>query len=312
MKVVFLGSGPFGLPSLEALKNSNHQLLAVCVLPDKPQGRSGRVKPGPVKSWAQTAGLTVMEWHKSDADGAIRQILSYQPDILVVIDFGVILPKRLIDAPKHGTLNVHASLLPKYRGAAPIAACILNGDSKTGVTVIRMNERLDAGDIVAQESVPLEPGMDAPAAEELLGRLGERLLIRSLADFEAGRVHFQKQDDSQATLAPKLTKEQGHLDWRRAPMELIRHSLAMKPWPGSFSLYRGKRLIVDQLDCVPPDGLPKAEPGTIVEASAQKGLIIAASGGYLRLSRLQLEGKKLLRDSEFLNGFKMSAGETLQ
>ncbi|MGH7198647.1 MAG: methionyl-tRNA formyltransferase [Candidatus Omnitrophota bacterium] len=311
MKIVYFGTSAFGLPSLEALKNSPHKMLTVVTAPDRPQGRNLRLQPSPVKEWALAHGLPLFEHSKVNSEEFLLALRALGADLFVVISFGVILSKALLEIPRLGSLNVHPSLLPRYRGAAPMQWALLNGDPETGVSIVRINERLDAGDIVLQERTVIGPDEDIVSLEKRLSVLGAGALLKSVGLLEKGRAVFTPQDEKAASHARKLEKEDGHIQWDLPAAQVRDRVRAMKAWPGCYSFYEGKRLLILETEAA---GQPAAgaRPGTIMAASAAEGIRIAARDEAVEIRTLQAEGRKPLGAREFLNGFPLKAGRALE
>jgi methionyl-tRNA formyltransferase len=313
MRVVFLGSPDAALPSLRALLDTGHVVPLIVTQPDRPAGRGRRLLPCPVKIFALERGIPVVQPEKLRKDPDIAERLrSAEAEIHVVVAYGQLIPRVLIDLPRHSTINVHFSLLPRFRGASPVAAAILAGETRTGVTIFRLNEKMDEGDILTTAGVDIHPTETAGDLEDRLAESGARLLVRTLA--EIADLPLRPQDHSQATLAPKLRKEDGRLDWSRTADELDRRVRAMTPWPSAFSFHRGRRLIITS-------GRPEADfrptvdsspaPGTVLETS--KGGILVAGGANTRyrLLRLQPESRPPMEAQAYVLGGKIAVGDIL-
>lgn len=311
MTVLFFGTGDLGIPALEALKNSPHQILAVVTGLDKPRGRSLALGASAVKAWAVENEALVLQPGRLGGEEISKGIQGRKPDILVVIDFGMLLPKELLVMPRLASLNVHTSLLPRYRGAAPVAWAIIRGDTHTGVTVMRLTEKLDAGDILLQKNTAILPEEDLPSLESRLSRLGAEALLEAMGQLEKGQAVWIKQDQAQAFYARKLTKADGHVDWNRPAREILNRLRAMKPWPGSYTFYEGKRLII--LDARVEDRpFGRKPPGTVLAASPGEGLGVASKDKPIRILTIQQEGKKPVPADEFLRGFKIEEGHLFE
>ncbi len=307
MKIVFFGTSAFGIPSLEAIKSSSHKILTAATAPDKPQGRHLKLQPSPVKGWALANHLPVFEHSKVNSEESLRALRALEPDLFVVISFGVILSKALLEIPKFGSLNVHPSLLPRYRGAAPLQWTLMNGDAETGVSIVRINERLDAGELVLQERTAVDPEEDIVALEARLSRIGATALLKSIDLLGTGKAFFTPQDEKAVSYARKLEKEDGHLRWDLPAVEIKNRVRAMKAWPGCYVFYKGKRILI--LEAAPAGNpSPGAKPGVILTASKTEGVRIAVRDGALEIRSLQAEGKKPLGAREFLNGFPLKEG----
>jgi len=314
MKIVFLGTPDFAVPSLEALIEAGHDVQMVITQPDRPKGRTGQPQPPPVKRIAQARGIPVYQPESVNSEEAASKLASLKPDVLVVAAFGQILKKRVIDAPRIACLNVHASLLPRYRGAAPVPASILGGDPLTGVTIQKMVRKLDAGDIIRQETTPVGANETADALRDRLARIGARALIEALNDLEGGTAKLTPQDDSKATYAPMLTKSDGLIKWPQAAEQIARHVRAMTPWPGAYTfLPRGGktlRLTIRRAEAQPPPGGGQQPglPGEIVSVGRDT-FAVRAGCGLLIVHELQPAGKQPLTAAEFIRGYRLRTGE---
>ncbi len=312
MKIIFFGTSSFGILSLDALKQSTHQLLSIVTTPDKPQGRELKFKASPVKAWAQKNDLPYLEIAKKNPEHLPATLRSFGADIFVVISFGLILSRELLEVPKITALNVHSSLLPRYRGAAPIHWAMMNGDPETGVTIMRMTEKLDTGDILLQKKTPIMPEDDIVSLERKLSELGAQALLDAIAQIERGKAVFAPQKEEHASYARKITKEDGHILWSRPAAQVVNHIRALKSWPKSYAFYEGKRLLIlgavqtgEQRPANVPDG-------TILRSSQQNGIDVVTKDGVISVKQLQLEGKKPLDVHEFLKGFVLKEGQVLE
>ena len=305
MKVAFFGTSDFGIPSLEALKASNHSIICIVTTPDKPQGRNLKTIPSPVKEWALKNDIPIIDYSKENPLPAVQKL---QAEVFVVISFGVILSKAVLEVPRI-SLNVHSSLLPRYRGPAPMHWALLNGDRETGVTVMRMVEKLDAGDILLQKSLRIDKNDDIRTLSGRLSRLGAETLLESLDLLKKSAVYFLPQEKKTVTYARKITKEDGRIDWNRPADEIRNQVRAFLGWPNSYSFYQGKRLLF--LEASIETGDVDAQPGTILEAG-KHGLTIAAVDGALRVTRLQMEGKNPLPAADFFKGIQLNPGVVLE
>ncbi len=311
MKIAFLGTGRFGLPSLDRLKNSSHELICVMSVPDKAQGRNLKLSPSPVKVWALNHEITYHDYisHEQASD----LLKSLTPDVIVVIAFGKLLPQSLIDLPRRMTINVHSSLLPKYRGAAPIHWAILSGDKETGVTVMKMNAQLDAGDILMQRSTVIEKEDDLDALEQRLSLLGAETLLESLDCLENNKLSQTPQNPEGVSYAKKISKEDGRVDWTMSASELENRVRAFRRWPVCHTLWNGKRLLILRAHREPDSKAPGSfSPGKVISATAADGLRVATGDGILRIEELQAEGRKPLAAADFLLGSTIKAGELLK
>jgi len=308
MRTVFFGSPAAALPSLEALLAAGHSVELVVTQPDKPAGRGRRLTPSPVKALAQAKGLPVIEPPRIRTDpAALERIRAAGPDVNVVVAYGQIIPRSIHWFPPYHSLNVHFSILPRYRGAAPVQRAVLNGDTESGVTIIELNDRMDEGDVLAQEGVPVEPRETAASLESRLALIGARLLVATLGRID--RVPHLKQDDSRATLAPKVRKEDGQVDWTRPAEEIDRQVLALADRPGVFTEVAGKRVNLRRGRPAPDS--PAARPGILL-AAGKSGLLVACGGGtaYL-IEDVQPEGKGPMPAFAFSLGARISPGDIL-
>jgi methionyl-tRNA formyltransferase len=314
MRIVFFGSPTAALPSFRTLLEAGHSIELVITQPDKPAGRGRKVTASPVKSCALGLGIPVIEPLRIRTDEkALERARAARPDVNVVVAYGQIIPHDLHHFPRFHSLNVHFSLLPKYRGAAPVQWTVLNGDVESGVTIIELDDRMDEGDILAQEKVAVGPRESAPALETRLAALGAGLLVSTLA--RIGDIPHLNQDDTQATLAPKIRKEDGHLSWADAAGAIDRKVLALAERPGVFTFFGGKRLGLFRGRALGPKEISQASgpasPGTVL-GSGRAGLVVACGGGtaYL-IEELQPEGKAAMSAHAFSLGTKIAPSDIL-
>ncbi len=310
MNLVFFGTGAFGLPSLEALRESGHRILTVVTGSDKPQGRTLKPAPSPIKAWALAHDIPVLDFSKETPE-LIESLKKMDADAFIVISFGALLKEGLLSVPKLGAFNVHASLLPRYRGASPIRAAILNGDAKTGVTILRMTRRLDAGDVLVQKETPIDPRENATELEARLGNLGAEALLEALDTLKNRTAHFIPQNENEVTIAGKTAKEDGRIDWSHPTKRVLDRIRAMAGWPGAFSLYKGKRLKL--LEAVISDLSSKqVKPGTVDVSPNRDVLRVRTGDGWVGLLRVQQESKRPLSAKDFLKGASLQSGEMLE
>lgn len=318
MRLVFLGTPDFALPALRALAGSRHEVVLVLTRPDRPRGRGKKREAPPVRLLARELGLRVEQPAKVSTPEGIDIIRSAKPEAGVVCAYGEIISADVLDIAPEGFFNVHASLLPKFRGAAPVQHAILSGASVTGVTIIRLVEKMDAGDVIGVQETPIESADTAGTLTERLAELGARALIDSLDRVEDGTVLFERQNESEATYAPKITKKDARIDWERSADYLERFVRAMWPVPGAFTIFerdkRKLRLIIER--AVVTEGSGK--PGTVI-ASSDGRLVVAAgqpaaenSPRALELLQVQPEGKRMMSASEFLRGYAVAPGSVLE
>ncbi|RMF85015.1 MAG: methionyl-tRNA formyltransferase [Nitrospirae bacterium] len=308
MRVIFMGTPAFAVPSLEALVAAGIELPLVVTRPDKPRGRGQRLQPPPVKERAEALGLPVFQPPTLKEAEAQARLRAVGADAIAVVAFGAILPKAVLEMTPLGAVNVHASLLPRYRGSSPINWVIVNGERETGVTTMFMGEGIDTGDILLQERIPIAPRETAATLHDKLAALGGPLLVRTLEGLARGEITPIPQDESQALYIPKLTREDGRLDWSRPAEELDRRIRGFTPWPGAFTFLRGRRLNVRAAE--PRDRRPQQPPGR-VEAVEREAVVVACGEGCLALTELQPEGKRPMAAAAFLQGHPLTPGEPL-
>jgi methionyl-tRNA formyltransferase len=313
LKTVFMGTAELAGSSLQALIQADGlQVLAVVSQPDKPRGRDLKVQPTPVKAVALAAGLTVWQPARAREPGFIEQLRQLSPDLIVVAAYGQILPQALLDVPPLGCLNVHTSLLPKYRGAAPIQNAILNGDAETGVTIMKMDAGLDTGPILSQARTPIEPFDDAQTLHDRLAALGATLLVETIPAYAAGRLQPRPQPTEGASYAPKISKEDGRLDWKLPARVLWNRVRGFTPWPGAFTTQAGDgqkpRLLKVWKAELDRNG--SGSPGVVLRADRQ-GVLVACGEQALNLKELQREGGRRLDAAAFLTGHPIEPGTKL-
>jgi methionyl-tRNA formyltransferase len=309
MTLVFCGTPAFAVPTLEKLVQAGHRVRLVVTQPDRPRGRGLKPAASPVKLKAQELGLPVAQPERIKNNAEFRnQLEALRPDAIVVVGYGRIIPEWMLGLPRYGNINLHASLLPRYRGAAPIQWAIANGEKTAGVTTMCIDEGLDTGDILLQREVAIAEDETAQTLAPWLAVLGADLMVETLHGLAEGTITPRPQDDSQATLAPLLKKEDGRMDFTRSARELCDRLRGFTPWPGAFTTFRGKTLHV-----VRARVREGSAPGAAGEMRVQGGhLLIACGGGSaLELLEVQPEGKKSMLASDFLHGYRPRAGERL-
>jgi methionyl-tRNA formyltransferase len=308
VRVVFLGSGAFAVPSLEALLDGGHDVAALVTQPDREKGRGRALAATPTKALAERRGLPVLQPRRIKDPAAIEELRALRPDVQVVVAYGQILPRAVIDIPPLGTVNVHSSLLPRYRGAAPIHWAVVNGEAETGVTTMLIDEGLDTGPTLLARSTPIEPEETSPELERRLARIGAEVLLETLDGLAAGTLTPRPQDHARATLAPLLKKEDGRIDWSRPAEEIARRVRGLLPWPGTVAGWSGGVLKVLRARVEPLDGT-SGQPGSILAVDAE-GIVVAAGGGTaLRLLDVQPESRRPMSASAFAAGARLRAGD---
>ncbi|MES2219539.1 MAG: methionyl-tRNA formyltransferase [Acidobacteriota bacterium] len=311
MHLVFCGTPQFAVPTLNALLQAGHRVDVVLTQPDRASGRGMEVQISPVKRFAEQHGLGTEQPEKIRNNPDLQQRLQrVSPDAIVIVAYGRIIPPWMLALPTYGNLNVHASLLPKYRGAAPIQWAVANGETETGITTMRIDEGLDTGEILLQQKVPILPQQTSVELASVLAEMGAELMVRTLAGLEQGNLVGTRQDNSQATLAPILQREDGRVDWSRTAQEIFDRWRGFQPWPGAFTNFRRKKLILHAM-CVDTDvPVTSAPPGTL-HRTGHRLLVACGRGTALDLTEVQLEGKRRLPANAFLNGLSLVGGEQL-
>jgi len=306
-EIVFFGTPVFALPTLKVLIEGPDPVVAVVTQPDRRKGRGQKVTPAPVKELALRHGLTVLQPERVKEETFLGYVGTLQPDLFVVVAYGEILPKDLLAIPKHGAVNVHASLLPKYRGAAPIPWAILRGEEVTGVTTMMMDEGMDTGDILLQEKFSVGQKETGASLYERLASLGASLLRETVEGMKAGSIHPTPQDHTRATYAPSIKKEDGWIDWKREAREIDRQVRALNPWPGAFTRWEGKFLKIVKGE-VREEG-SKGRSGTVSWVGADFISVETGKHSFL-IQEIQLEGGKRMAVRDFLPGHPVSVGTT--
>jgi len=301
MRIVFIGTGEVGVPTLQGLLKSEHDVVGVVTQPDKPVGRSQQIEPPPIKRIPITTNIAILQPPRIKDPHAIEEIRAITPDVIVVMAYGQILPRAVLEIPKIACLNLHASLLPRWRGAAPIQAAIAAGDQETGITVMYMDEGLDTGDILLERKLDILPTDTGASLHERLAQVAPEALFESLRLLTAKSAPRIPQDNAQATYAPKLKRDDGRIDWSE-PAEVIERKIrAFNPWPGAFIKLGDRNLKVFSASLVNRSG----KPGEILRS--EKELVIGAGNDALALDEVQLEGKKRMSAAEFLRGYPLSS-----
>lgn len=310
MNLIFCGTPQFAVPTLERLIAEQFKIELVLTNPDEPAGRGYALRPSPIKQAAEKAGLQVYQPAKLK-DPEVRAYLErFRPDAMVVVAYGHIIPAWMFELPRLGCINLHASLLPRYRGAAPIAWAIIRGETVTGVTTMKIEAGLDTGDVLLKRETPIGDEDTTETLSARLSEMGAGLMVETLRSLERGEITPRKQDASQATLAPILHKQDGRVDWAQPAAEVARRVRGLRPWPGAYSSFRGKRLHVWAASPVTPapGAFASQPPGTLV-ASQGRLLIACGQNTLLEARELQLEGRKRISARDFLNGIHLQPGE---
>jgi len=310
MNIVYLGSGRFGLPCLDAIAESSHEITLVVTQPAQPAGRGRKLAPTPAAQWAKGNSVPVVETHDVNAAEMVELLKSYRPDLIVVIAFGQKISSELTGIPPKGAINVHASLLPKYRGAAPINWAIINGETKTGISIITVTEHMDAGDILAQLTADIYPEETAGELGDRLAQIAAPLLIQTIDKIAAGTAAYEKQDESKVAHAPRLKKSDGFLDFNEPAELLHRKVMGLWPWPGAAAVYkseksgRAERVIFARADVVRMPNPENLAPGSIDE-----NLNVVCGRDRLQIMRLKPENSRLMSFADFIHGRGVSPGD---
>lgn len=307
MKLVYMGTPDFAVPTLETLIQSKHEVVAVVTQPDKPKGRGKEVQFTPVKEVALKHNIPVYQPVKVRDSEFISFLKELNPDAIIVAAFGQILPKEIIDMPPYGCINVHASLLPKYRGAAPIQWCVIDGEKETGITAMHMDVGLDTGDMLKKVIIPIDEKETGSSLHDKLSVLGGPLIIETLEGLENGTIVPEKQDNEKSCYAKMLTKTMGVIDWSLSAVVIERLIRGLNSWPSAFTFYKGKTLKIWSADVLPHKS---GAPGEILEQT-NSSLLVATGDGVLSLKEVQLEGKKRMDIETFLRGNTMETGTIL-
>lgn len=316
MNVVFMGTPEFAVPSLKCLNESKHNVVAVITQTDKPKGRKGRPEAPPVKSVALDAGLPIIQPENVNDELVIEKLENLNPDVIVVVAFGQKISSRILHLPKHKCVNIHASLLPKYRGAAPINWAIINGEKETGITTIIMSDKMDAGDVIARKSLTIAPDETAGELGERLSRLGAETLLDSLMQIETGNANYSQQDERLVSLAPKIKKEDGLIDWNQGEEKIHDFVRGMNPKPSAYTFLMKnnskERIIILKTERDNPSHNGTAiSPGTIMEISSQ-GIRAATGSGSIWIKEVKPEGKRVMSAAAFSRGHDLETNYLFQ
>jgi methionyl-tRNA formyltransferase len=306
MRVSFMGTPTFALPSLKALIAAGHEICLVVTQPDRPAGRGRVLTPPSIKLAAQELGVPVLQPEKVGEPAVVAALQAAQPEAIVVVAYGQLLPKRILDLPRHGCLNLHASLLPKYRGAAPISWAIINGDIVTGVTIMQMETRMDAGPILLQRAEPIRPNDTATTLSGRLAVLGAELLCQVLDQVERNMIHQVLQDERTVSYAPKLRPADTHLDWNRDVRALDCLIRGLCPEPGAVTGFGGRRVKVLEATV---ETAVDSSPGSVCAVDRHKGILVAARSGGVWLTQIQPENRRVMAATEFARGYRVCVGD---
>ena len=320
MRIVFMGTPDFSVPALKALVEAGHQVIAVVTQPDKPRGRGKEVQMTPVKIQAMEYGIPVYQPAKVREASFVEVLKGMEADVYVVIAFGQILPKAVLELPKYGCINIHASLLPKYRGAAPIQWCVIDGERETGITTMMMDVGLDTGDMLEKAVIPIEEKETGGSLHDKLSMAGGDLILSTLKKLEEGTLVRTPQTDEGTCYAKMLTKSLGDIDWNQDAVSIERLIRGLNPWPSAYTMWNGKTIKIWAADVIAgreaaeflsESGVPAetgTAPGTVV-CSDKRGLVVCTGGGLLSIRELQMEGKKRMDTPAFLRGYPIPAGD---
>ena len=306
LRVVFAGTPEFSVSALAAIHDAGHEVCAVYTQPDRPAGRGRKLTPSPVKQWAMDHSMVVHQPTSLKDDDQQKILAEFNADVMVVVAYGLLLPKAVLDAPRYGCINIHASLLPKWRGAAPIQRAIESGDTETGVTIMQMDEGLDTGDMLLWELQAIDDDTTAGALHDKLSKLGARLIVNALDQIMGGLVSPQPQPSLGVTYAHKLQKAEAKIDWNQSAHEILRKINAFNPWPVAQTTFNGEVLRVWGAKMGQTRSI--CEPGSIT-AATKDGIAVATDDGELLVTRVQLAGKKQMDVGEFLNARPVAKGD---
>ncbi|MBM7623306.1 methionyl-tRNA formyltransferase [Sporohalobacter salinus] len=312
MDVIFMGTPDFSVPTLKRLIEEDFtDVIGVVTQPDRPRGRGQKMHPSPVKEEALKEDLTLLQPEDINNSDSVTKLKELNPDVIVVIAYGQILDKEILDLPKLGCINVHASLLPKYRGSGPLHRVIINGEEETGITTMYMEEGLDIGDIILKEKVEITSEETVGELHDRLAVLGAEVLLETLELIKAGEANRISQDDRKATYAQKITKEEGRIDWTASAQEIKNLIRGMNPWPGAYTFYNDNRLKVWNSRIYDSKTKPSVIPGTVVDIENESGFIVQSGEGQLLISEVQPENKQRMSANDFLRGYDLQEGTLL-
>ena len=307
LRTVFMGTPDFALQTLQGLIDAGCKMVGVYTQPDRPKGRGKQLAAPPVKELAQKYDIPVYQPLKLRQPEAVAELEALAPDLIVVVAYGQILPKSVLEIPAHGCINVHASLLPKYRGAAPINKAIIDGETETGITTMYMDVGLDTGDMLVKKTLSIGPEETAGELHDRLASLGRETMEETLRQLCAGTLQREVQDDEQSTYASMMKKEDGRIDWNLSAQEIHNHVRGLDPWPGAYTTINGELLKLAETSPEAAEGLP----GSVIAAD-KNGVCVACGSGSLRIQQLQLAGRKRLAAADFLRGCPLEAGAMME
>lgn len=309
LRVVFMGTPEFAVPCLAALQAAdNCEVIGVYTQPDKPRGRGQKLLPSPVKAWAEEHRLPVHQPVKIKTEEATAELRGLKPDLVVVVAFGQILSQEILDIPPYGCINVHGSLLPRYRGAAPMQWCVINGETKTGITTMMMDAGLDTGDMLLKEELPIGPDMTLEEVHDSLMEMGAQVLMKTIEELCAGTLKRVPQE-GESNYAPMLTKETGHIDWQKSAQQIHNLVRGLNSWPGAYTSHEGQKFKIWRTVLTGETAPVSTAAGAILAADSNQGLKVAAGDGrVLAITELQAPGKKKMQAQDYLRGNSLAAG----
>ncbi len=310
MRIIFMGTPEFAVPSLEALFRGGHEVVGVVTQPDRPKGRGQRMVASPVKQLAQAQGIPILQPEKMKSPELLQALTAWRPDVIAVTAFGRILPKSILDLPPGGCVNVHGSLLPRYRGAAPIQWALIHGDTETGITTMLMDEGMDTGPMLLQRVVPIEPEDTAAELGRRLATVGGELLVETLEGLENETITPREQEHQKATNAPLLTKAAGLINWTQPAQDIVNRIRGLSPWPGCYTFLNDQRLVIWKAKIEGRGGESNSQgvPGTILEVQTSEIRVLTGEG-VLRITEVQPANKRRMTVEEFLQGRSLRSGE---
>lgn len=309
MRIIFMGTPEFAVPSLKMLIEEGYEVIAVVTQPDKPKGRGNKLTPPPVKECAQKYGIKVLQPEKVKTPEFADEIAQMKPDLIVTVAYGRILPKTVLDIPPFGCINVHGSLLPKYRGAAPMQWALINGEKVTGITTMYMDVGMDTGDMLLKNELEITPDMTLEELHDSLSELGALTLRETLVKLKNGTLERTPQNNKDATYAPMIEKQIGQIDWSKGAQEINNLIRGTNPWPGAYTTYKGERMRVRKAQPL-DEACSQAIPGTILNVG-KEGIIVATGCGKLRIQELQFDSSRSMSVESYLNGHSIDEGEIL-